>query len=1134
MDSKERLFFKEAGPAKRPDLSIPTQGTSFQSTNTAQDGSNVISPMISGSQIRDINYYISVASKGGDEETSPHSEDIHVEDHCQKLKDYLKINRKISTIQEGLAQHGNSKLLNDIYTAVYITEGESGEVNNEHEVRPFEKTALQETPILSNDIFRSIVGKDKPIRTVLTKGIAGIGKSVSLQKFVLDWVEGKANQDIKFIFPLHFRDLNLMRENKSLMDILHPFLQTKEAGILNNNEHKVLFIFDGLDECRLPLDFQSNKILSDITESTSLHVLLTNLIKGNLLPSARIWITSQSATANRIPPEFVDRVTEVRGFNDPQKEEFFRRRFGDQKLANRIIKHIKSIRSLHIMCHIPLFCWILATVLERMSKTESGEIPKTLTQMYTHFLNIQRMLRKRKYPGENERDPLWYKASIMSLGKLAYQQLEKGHRTFFEEDLTEWGIDVREGSIFSRVCSEMFNTEFGLYESKTYQFVHLSIQEFLAAVYVFISFKTNNENPMLKEQHCSKGKEIYLSAVDKALQSENGHLDLFLRFLLGLSLKSNQDILQGLLIEKTGTSQTNEETAMYIKMKIKEKPSPECCINLFHCLNELNDHSLQEEIQSYIRSGSSLFARLSSAQWSALVFVLLTSTDELEVFDLKKYIRSDECLLRLLPVVKASRTALLNGCKLTWRCCEALASAVSSKSSSLRQLDLGNNDLQDSGVKKLCAGLGNPLNKLDTLKLSQCNITEEGCASLASALRLNPSHPRELDLSGNNPGDSGVKMLSTVLKDPQCKLQKLRMSGCAVSEEGCSSLASALTSNPSHLRELDLSRNGPGGSGVEKLSAVLVDTHCKLETLRLKKCTFTVEGCAALALALALRPNPSHLRELDLSENQPGNLGVKLLSSVLEDKRCTLETLRLNDCNLTEKCCEALASALSSSTSSLRELDLGKNKLHDVGVKLFSVGLGNTYCNLATLRLSDCGVTANGISFLSSALKTNPSFLRELDMSGNSLGDSGVNLLSAVLENLHCNLETLHLKDCNLTERCCGALASALSSKCCSLRELDLSGNELKNSGMELLCVGLGSPHCKVKTLRLSRCRVTDEGCSSLASALLSNPSHLREINLDNNYPGYSGLRLLSAVMEDPTFKLETLSAWPYPVGREK
>ncbi|CDQ78143.1 unnamed protein product [Oncorhynchus mykiss] len=303
---------------------------------------------------------------------------------------------------------------------------------------------------------------------------------------------------------------------------------------------------------------------------------------------------------------------------------------------------------------------------------------------------------------------------------------------------------------------------------------------------------------------------------------------------------------------------------------------------------------------------------------------------------------------------------------------------------------------------------------------------------------------------------------------------------------------------------------------------------------RLKKCTFTVEGCAALAMALALRPRPSPLRELDLSENQPGNLGVKLLSSVLEDKRCTLETLRLNDCNLTEKCCEALASALSSSTSSLRELDLGKNKLHDVGVKLFSVGLGNTYCNLATLRLSDCGVTANGIFFLSSALKTNPSFLRELDMSRNSLGDSGVNLLSAVLENLHCNLETLHLKDCNLTVRCCGALASALSSKGSSLRELDLSGNELKNSGVELLCVGLGSPHCKVKTLRLSHCRVTDGGCSSLASALLSNPSHLREINLDNNNPGYSGLRLLSAVMEDPTFKLETLSAWPYPVGREK
>ncbi|KAK6291311.1 hypothetical protein J4Q44_G00380770, partial [Coregonus suidteri] len=263
---------------------------------------------------------------------------------------------------------------------------------------------------------------------------------------------------------------------------------------------------------------------------------------------------------------------------------------------------------------------------------------------------------------------------------------------------------------------------------------------------------------------------VFKSAVDKALQSETGNLDLFLRFLLGLSLESNQKHLRGLLAKTRSSSQSHEETVKYIKEKIRENPSPERCINLFHCLNELNDHSLVEEIQSYLRSGSLSGAKLSPAQWSALVFVLLTSEKELDVFDLKKYSRSEEGLLRLLPVVKASRAALLSGCGVTEKGCTSLVSALKSNPSHLRELDLSNNDLKDSGVKLLSAGLGNPHCKLETLRLSGCLVTEEGCASLVSALKSNPSHLRELDLSYNHPGDSGVRLLSAGLEDPHCRL----------------------------------------------------------------------------------------------------------------------------------------------------------------------------------------------------------------------------------------------------------------------------------------------------------------------------------------------------------------------------
>ncbi|XP_038839574.1 NACHT, LRR and PYD domains-containing protein 3-like, partial [Salvelinus namaycush] len=692
---------------------------------------------------------------------------------CQReLKSNLK--KKFQCVFEGIAKHGNPTLLNKMYTELYITEGGTGEVNNEHELRQIETTirkqATPETPIKRNDIFKPLTGQDKLIRTVLTKGVAGIGKTVSVQKFILDWAEGKANQDVQFVFSFPFRELNLLKgEKHTFIELLNHFsMETKQSRISNFDKYKVLFIFDGLDECRLPLDFQKNKICWDVTESTSVDVLLTNLIKGNLLPSALLWITTRPAAANRIPSVCVDQVTEVRGFNDPQKEEYFRKRFSDEDLASRIISHIKTSRSLHIMCHIPVFCWISATVLEHMLKHKREEMPKTLTEMYTHLVVFHTKQKNEKYLGKEETGPHWNKESILSLGKLAFQQLVKGNLIFYEEDLKEAGIDVNDASVYSGLCTQLFKEECGLYQVKVFCFVHLSIQEFLAAVYVFLSFINNNENLMAEPQSISSifsllfNPEVtfYKSAVDKALQSETGNLDLFLRFLLGLSLVSNQKYLRGLLTKTRSSSQNHEKTVKYIKEKIRENPSPERCINLFHCLNELNDHSLVEEIQSYLSSGSLSKPNLSPAQWSALVFVLLTSEKELDVFDLKAYSRSEEGLLRLLPVVKASRAVLLSGCGVTEEGCASLVSALESNPSHLRELDLSNNDLKDSGVKLLSAGLGNPHCKLETLRLTGCKLTDTSCKVLASVLSSNPSHLRELDLSNNDLKDSGVKLLT--------------------------------------------------------------------------------------------------------------------------------------------------------------------------------------------------------------------------------------------------------------------------------------------------------------------------------------------------------------------------------------
>uniref|UniRef100_A0A8C9ZWP2 Uncharacterized protein n=1 Tax=Sander lucioperca TaxID=283035 RepID=A0A8C9ZWP2_SANLU len=676
--------------------------------------------------------------------------------------------KKFQCVFEGIAKAGNPTLLNQMFTEIYITKGGTAEVNAEHEVRQIETASRKpdrpETTIRQEDIFKTPPGRDEPIRTVMTKGVAGIGKTVLTQKFTLDWAEGKANQDIQFTFPFTFRELNVLKEKKySLVELVdHFFSETKEAGICRFEEFQVVFIFDGLDECRLPLDFLNTKILTDVTKSTSVGVLLTNLIRGNLLPSARLWITTRPAAANQIPPGCVDMVTEVRGFTDPQKEEYFRKRFRDEEQASRIISHIKKSRSLHIMCHIPVFSWITATVLEDVLKTrEGGELPKTLTEMYIHFLVVQSKVKNIKYHGKSEIDQHWSeenKKMMESLGKLAFEQLQKGNLIFYESDLTECGIDITAASVYSGVFTQIFKEERGLYQDKVFSFIHLSVQEFLAALHVHLTFTNSGVNLLSGKKTTST--QFYQSAVDNALQSLNGHLDLFLRFLLGLSLQTNQNLLRGLMTQTGSSSETNQETVEYIKEKINENLSAERSINLFHCLNELNDHSLVEEIQQSLSSGRLSTDELSPAQWSALVFILLSSEEDLDVFDLKKYSASEEALLRLLPVVKASNKALLSGCNLSERSCEALSSVLSSQSSSLRELDLSNNNLQDSGVEQISVGLKSPHCTLETLSLSGCLISEEGCSSLVSALSFNPSHLRELDLSYNHPGDSGVKLLS--------------------------------------------------------------------------------------------------------------------------------------------------------------------------------------------------------------------------------------------------------------------------------------------------------------------------------------------------------------------------------------
>ncbi|XP_056310858.1 NACHT, LRR and PYD domains-containing protein 3 isoform X2 [Danio aesculapii] len=878
----------------------------------AETKATVNAPVLTGNYIGSVNNYYNSTPAGADQHKSSETAEEHAERQEDELKQFLETHKNnMKEKAEYIFEHNKQADLKAVYTELFITEGDMSDVNQEHEILTiddaFNREQAQDGPIKCKEMF-TVLKKKSNKTTVLTKGIAGIGKTVSVHKFILDWAEGETSEDIDCVFLLPFRVINTMKGKEYT---LHEFLLEFYSGLKALEKSKLYekcnlaFIFDGLDESRLPLDFNSGT-LNTVDKRSSVDELFTSLVQGNLLPSALVWVTSRPAAANQIPLECVGLFTEVRGFTEQQRVEYFRKRITDENQASRIISHIKTSRSLYIMCHIPGFCWMTATVLQHTLKENTENISTTLTEMYIHFLLKNQKMKSQKYDPQKERVHTKLLKSnremILKLAKLAFEQLREGNIVFYEEDLQECGIDVSVETEFTGMIAEIFKTEHVLLEVKVFCFVHLSVQEFLAALYVFFCFLERNSSELRfffeESQSTTREKlqfhDLVKNAIDKAMLRKRGHLDLFLflRFLMGISLQSSQKVLKELLPHTEDTTESIRKITEHVKQLQEKNISGEASVNLFYCLLELNDQSLYEEIQSYLSAQADPGRKLSSSMCTVLVYVLLMSEKVLDEFNPKRFTSSESNYRALIPAVRSCRKALFDGCGLDETCCDAMSSALQSSHCVLRELDLSNNDLQDSGVNMIAEGLKSPNCKLETLRFSTCKLSAQCCESLSSALQSSNCVLRELDLSNNDLQDSGVELLSDGLKSPDCKLETLRLCICKLSAQCCESLSSALQSPNCVLRELDLSNNDLQDSGVKKLSDGLKSQHCKLETLRLSGCMVTEEGCGFLSSALS--SNPSHLRELDLSYNHPGDSGVKLLSQKLEDTDYTLDTLNVD------------------------------------------------------------------------------------------------------------------------------------------------------------------------------------------------------------------------------------------------
>ncbi|XP_072113048.1 NACHT, LRR and PYD domains-containing protein 3-like [Mobula birostris] len=835
----------------------------------------------------------------------------------------------------------------------------------------------------------------KPHRTTLTKGIAGIGKTACVEKLIHDWAAGSILPEFDFIFMFPFRTLNTLPQmTLSLMQLIefcYPHMQDCKE-IFSNTSIKCLYIFDGLDESRQTLNFENQLACYDECESRPLESLLSNLIRGNIHPSSSVWITTRPAAMGQVPLSYIDRLTAIRGLSEHQKREYFLKKYENRHLAEKMISVMKKEKSLSFLCYLPIFCSVLSTFLEDALKSFQCQglgdyVPIAITPVFNNFLvqilsNQQQRQADLGSAGETIAEFMKSKQrDIINLANLAFDLLRSQTFIFNKNRLRMYNADV--SLMESGICKEL--TKGNPNNLKNISFVHGALQEYMAALYVFLSFHCTKSNPLMtltkpkmQQQHEKLSYfHILKQACKETIKSPSGHSDLFLRFLCGLGTTSHQS-LKGLMTSCEIDHDDITKITQFLKQKLQEDIPPEKCLTLIQCLIELGDNSFVVQLNNNLPTEAATYRTLSPMDYSAMALVSKMSEENCEMFSLSEHKISSIGLRRLAPVLFTFTSLKMNG-----------------------------SNLGDSGVKILAQVIKSQEGNLQNLELERNDLTHKCCEALAFILSNNRML-RNVNLCENHLGDKGICLLSTVLKQPQCRIQKLNLSNNNLSTGSWEALVSVLLINQT-LQELNLSNNRVGEAGLKILSAALKDSHCKLQKLGLASNSLSQKNYKELASAIRMNHTLTHL---DLSSNVIQDTGINALSVALMDPSCSIQSLQITNTKLTSTCCEKLATVLVTNQM-LRELDLGMNKLGDSGAHALSAALKNPHCKLENLGLKRTLLT-DGCSYgLMAALSTTQK-ITHLDLSENSFTDCSLSNISSLI--LTCsNLMVIRLEENQFT-----------------------------------------------------------------------------------------------------------------------